>query len=228
LPDRLTLEQLEIFVRTAEAPSFRAAAEQMGITEPKLSGHIRALEQCLEVKLFERQRGIRARVTAFGRELLPFAKNILQGVTKLHEFVHHGENKENMAVPITCYPAHVERFLGSVVKEFIQDHPHARINLRVRNDRRRNIGPSLFEELQAGEVDLVFGPPQRHLGFNGIKAYEAKIRLLLPDNHELRHAGQVSLELLKGISVLIAPKNHFATEGRERLLGGRVPLKSRK
>ena len=40
-----SLRRLKVFVAVVDAGSFGAAADQLGITQPSVSGHIRALEQ---------------------------------------------------------------------------------------------------------------------------------------------------------------------------------------
>ena len=70
----------------------------------------------------------------------------------------------------------------------------------------------MFEELMEGRIDLAMGPPHLHLGVEGIKAYDARIVLLLPDDHPARLAGQVSVAALRGESVVIAPSGYFSRE----------------
>mgnify|MGYP001549144611 CR=1 FL=1 len=59
----ITLNQLRAFERIVRLGSFRAAAEELRVTQPSVSQRIRELEAALETSLFLR-RGPRVRLTA--------------------------------------------------------------------------------------------------------------------------------------------------------------------
>ena len=61
--------QLRAFHAVAQEGSFTRAAETLRVSQPTLSGHVRALEEGYGVELFER-RGRSIRLTEFGRSLL--------------------------------------------------------------------------------------------------------------------------------------------------------------
>src|SRR5437016_1906455 len=68
----MKLRALEAFLAVAEEGSFTRAARRMGLAQPSLSQHIRALEAELGGRLLERfPRGIR--LTSAGKALLPEA-----------------------------------------------------------------------------------------------------------------------------------------------------------
>jgi DNA-binding transcriptional LysR family regulator len=115
-------------------------------------------------------------------------------------------------VSIACSPVHVERFLAAVIGEFRADHERIRIDLTRLRDDRRGSGPSSFDELLAGEVDVAMGPPHLQLGLTGIRAFDARILLVLPDDHPRRRDPQVPIDLLRNQPVLIAPAEYHARE----------------
>lgn len=73
----LSLQQLEAFVQVAASGSFRAAAAQIGVSQPALSRTIGAAERTLGARLFDRDTR-HVEITAAGRELLPIAQRILR------------------------------------------------------------------------------------------------------------------------------------------------------
>jgi DNA-binding transcriptional LysR family regulator len=65
----LTFRQLEVFVRVAEAGSFRRCAEQLSISQSSVGEHVRALESQLDCVLFDRRRGAAAVLTQVGEQV---------------------------------------------------------------------------------------------------------------------------------------------------------------
>jgi DNA-binding transcriptional LysR family regulator len=73
-----TKRQLEIFLAAAEATSFRAAAEVLGISQASVSKQIDALESAVGELVFERRRGSRAELSATGIALQRDARQMLR------------------------------------------------------------------------------------------------------------------------------------------------------
>ena len=77
----MNVRQLECFIAVAEEGSFTRAARRIGITQPSLSQHIRALEADVEGSVVERlPRGIV--LTPAGRTLLPEARAAVRAVER--------------------------------------------------------------------------------------------------------------------------------------------------
>lgn len=62
-----TLRQLEVFAALAQSGSFRACAEQLGISQASVSSQLKVLEEQLGVTLFDRKPGRTPLLTAEGR-----------------------------------------------------------------------------------------------------------------------------------------------------------------
>src|SRR6266849_3502930 len=72
----VSLHQLSVFRTVARQQSFTRAAEELYISQPAVSAHVRELERLYEVELFE-QVGRRVRLTEAGRLLEEYADRIL-------------------------------------------------------------------------------------------------------------------------------------------------------
>jgi DNA-binding transcriptional LysR family regulator len=68
----VTLSQLRAFERIVRLGSFRAAAQELRLTQPSVSQRIRELEAVLKTPLFIR-RGPRVSLTAEGHALIEYA-----------------------------------------------------------------------------------------------------------------------------------------------------------
>ena len=80
----MELYQIRAFVAVAELGHLTRAAERLHVSQPALSGQIKALESILELKLFERAPSGMV-LTAAGRQLLPLA---LEALASADEFRH--------------------------------------------------------------------------------------------------------------------------------------------
>jgi DNA-binding transcriptional LysR family regulator len=80
----MTLVQLRHLIKLAETGSFRPAAELCFLTQPAFSRSIKALEDELGQKLFDR-RGWRSEPTPFGEEVLRRARRLVQEADHLRE-----------------------------------------------------------------------------------------------------------------------------------------------
>lgn len=74
----VNLHRLRVFVQVVEARSFSRAAEQLFLTQPAVSMHIRELEDVLGMQLFERTR--RLTLTAAGEAFYESARKIIATV----------------------------------------------------------------------------------------------------------------------------------------------------
>lgn len=78
----MDFSHLKSFVAVAEHGHLTRAAETLHLSQPALSGQIKALEESLGVRLFERQPSGMT-LTAPGKHLLPHAKGILAAMQQL-------------------------------------------------------------------------------------------------------------------------------------------------
>lgn len=212
IPVAVTLERLRTFVAVAEAGSFRRAGDQLGLSQSSISQQLQHLESALGLTLFHREaRG--ARLTSQGHAVLPRARELLDDAERLGAFAQSLLDAERGLVAIACYPVHLERFLAEVIGRFREERPDVRIDLtKLRDDRRRDSGRSLFDELREGLVDLAMGPPHPDLGLHSQWCYDARIVVLYPDEHPNRHRAGVSVLELKEERVLAAPRGFFSRE----------------
>ena len=86
----MDLRRLEVFVTLMENRSFSKTGQELGLTQPTISGHIKTLEQQIGLKLFDRHRR-QVRPTAAALVLLDYAKNILELKNELCEGIRTGQ-----------------------------------------------------------------------------------------------------------------------------------------
>lgn len=206
----LTLQRLRYFVAVAHAGTYRQAADRLHVSQPAVSAQVHALENDVGVRLFENAgRGVR--LSPAGRQLLPKAAEILGAVEGLVEFAGGISRGDEGCIRLTCFPIHIDMFLGELARDFLRENPRAAIDwTRVRDDRRQSGGRKMFQELAEGDVDVVVGRPQRGLG--GLPVYDAKIVAVLPDDHEHRNDRVLDVRALREEGLLMAPSGFFSRQ----------------
>jgi len=118
----MELYQIRAFVAVAELGHLTRAAERLHVSQPALSGQIKALESRLDLKLFEREPSGMV-LTAAGRQLLPKA---LEALAAADEFRHaatrlSGHVAGTLRVGTVIDPESIR--LGRVLASALRRHP---------------------------------------------------------------------------------------------------------
>lgn len=143
----LNLHQLQIFRTVARRMSFSRAAEDMILSQPAVSTHIKNLEKTVGLPLFEKV-GRRIRLTEAGEQLLSHAHHlftILQETSESMAQLRGGDQGHlRIAADTTAGAYVVPQYLGLFRNVF----PRVDINLDVTNRQ------TALERLLLREVDL--------------------------------------------------------------------------
>lgn len=143
----ISLKQIETFVWLAALKSFRRVAEQMNTTQPNISARISALEETLDLRLFERDAGSVA-LTDQGKVLLPIAEQLLQQAEAL--VVASNRTREQAVLRLGVAETVAQTWLHAFLKAINTRHPHIVVELTV--DISANLQRSLVER----HLDLAF------------------------------------------------------------------------
>lgn len=131
LVNNLTFDQLATFKAIVECGSFKGAAERVLMTQPAISQRVKHMEAVLGVRLFDRQRGTSARLTAFGERLLVFADGVLDDLAELQrELYRTATPAAEGNVTIAAGPSYIKYRLLSAVQSFNGEHPQVDVRLR--------------------------------------------------------------------------------------------------
>lgn len=145
----LNLAELQAFARLAELGSFRAAAEEVGLSGPAFSRLIARIEDRLGARLFDRDTR-NVRLTPAGRTLLETTERILnEADSALSEFdaylaARHGR------VTIAGLPSVTAGLLPGVVARFAKERPD--VEVRIFDA----LSDGVFAAILDGRADLGF------------------------------------------------------------------------
>ena len=123
--------QVEAFLAVGTFGGFRRAAAALRLTQPAVSARIRALEDSLSVRLFERGRpGHGLALSAAGRALRPHAEQLLQAVAQARQAVHDIRPASGGAIQIAAVLSICTYLLPDVLQRFQAAHKDVMITVR--------------------------------------------------------------------------------------------------
>lgn len=122
----MTLRHLEIFLKVADTGSMRAAANELFITQPTVSGSIAELEKECNVLLFERLNK-RLYITEAGKKLRQYARKMLNLQDEIIRQIASAENNTPLKIGATVtvgtciLPEYISKMKGMRTKVLIDN-----------------------------------------------------------------------------------------------------------
>ena len=199
---------LQVLLKLAELGSVHRTAEAIGMSQPTVTQMLAALEELLQVKLFERHaRGVRP--TAICMEMLPVARQMLLGVVESAELVVTHRVHEVGSVRLLASAAAVNGLLLEAISEFLEMTPQVQIHLREAE------GDDLLLAITRGEVDLAVcrSPKVIPAGWSFEALLEDKLVAVCDPSHPLSRRRRVTWSDVKDEAWLLPPARSIARTG---------------
>ena len=124
----MNLLQYEVLSRVLEAGTLSRCAEEMGYTQSGLSRMINSLEEELNVRLIDRDRG-GVRLTSEGEILMPYIRNIVSAQRNLEEAVNDIKGLSTGLIKIGTFNSASAQWLPGMIKEFTEKNPGVHFEL---------------------------------------------------------------------------------------------------
>ena len=116
----ISLKQLEVFVTIVECGNFTEAGKKLYLAQSTVSSHITALEDTLRVSLFRRESKRTIELTADGKRVYQYAKDLVSKCNALEQTMALEERRELLigasTVPSKC-------LLPEIMIAFQRSHP---------------------------------------------------------------------------------------------------------
>ncbi|OEH93860.1 LysR family transcriptional regulator [Bacillus solimangrovi] len=126
----MELNWLKTFITASELGNFRKAAEQLYISQPSVTVHIKQLEKELGILLFERE-GKKIKLTESGRFFLKHAQKVIklyeEGISELQSLDQGYTSKLTIAIS----PLIADNILPFVLKQYLKKHPQVEISVQI-------------------------------------------------------------------------------------------------
>jgi DNA-binding transcriptional LysR family regulator len=146
-----TFAQMRTFARVARTGSFAKAAQQLDISQPAVSEQIKALENHLGYRLFERRRGTTPLLTSAGQQTIESIEAILRESASLQSLGRH--TAERTIVRISVGPYVRDACLKPLLPRIYQKHRALQIEFLPLTDWQVTAGM-----IEDGSLDLAIHP----------------------------------------------------------------------
>src|SRR6476646_2600440 len=184
--------QLECFVAVVDEGSFTRAARRVGISQPSLSQHIRALEADVDGTLLDRlPHGVS--LTPAGRVLLPEARMAVRALERGRQSTRSALALELGELEIATVLSMAVGVLPHHIGVWHERHPN--VSIRLHEFRHRTL---LEDAVEQGVADFAIGPRpvRRWDGPNEIVGWEEFVIVVAPTD-PLARRKSIRLEELR-------------------------------
>ena len=124
--------RLKVFRVVAEHLNFRKAAEQLFLTQPAVTLQIKALENDLGLRLFDRSAN-RVTLTTQGRTLLRYARKIANLAAEAEQNVTAEDGQSSGALSLGVSTTIAQYVLPRLIGAFLDEHPRVQLSLQSGN-----------------------------------------------------------------------------------------------
>lgn len=192
----MNFHQLEIFVRVVEEKSFTKAAKKLFLSQPALSKSIRALEEDLGAKLFERS-AYGLEVTEAGKAVYKYSKDAIEyyndRIAEMRDAISPRKNILRIGIP----PSAGTIFFSKVVYSFGMEHPE--FDVQITDISSRNASALVQNDmLDLGVVLLPFEDEATEVKC----VYSSEAALVVNESHHFAHREQVAFKELEELPFL--------------------------
>lgn len=177
------LRHLEIFLSLCESGTVTKTAQRLNITQPAVSKAISALEEMIQIRLFERRRN-RLHLTANGRQIRDEAERLLNQVNAFGSEIEALQTARRGSVSILAIPSLAAGAVARAVGDFSVSHPgiHVRFGLAMSHEVSGMVAQNRVD------VGLVHGSS----GLPGLQetfVAETHVQCLMAATHPLAQRG---------------------------------------
>lgn len=157
----MNLLHMKVFVAVADTGSATAAAEQVHLSQPAVSRNIKALEESLGAKLFDRSgRGLQ--LNAAGRAMLPEARRILSSIEEAKRSARAAAERDFFDVRVGTVDSVATYLFPEAVPHLREAYPGLELKFYARRTSE------LLDGVNDGTFDVVLvaysgDPPADHV-----------------------------------------------------------------
>lgn len=145
-----TFRQMQVFVTVVDFGSITSAADRLGISQPAVSSHIRALEKQLGAVLIEHRPGRSASVTLAGSKAYRHASSILAQLTTMSQEISAKSIRRSHRIVLLTSRYAMRFWLSQAIEEFVTTFPEVRLDIQSHGFH------GMAERIREGHADLAY------------------------------------------------------------------------
>ncbi len=189
----MELRQIRSFLSVAETLHFGRTAEMIHLSQPALSLQIRALEDEIGVRLFERNRRKTA-LTAAGVAFLEYAAEVLLGLDQALQKAKLAAKGKLGILRIGFISTAGNQIVPTIIRQFRE------LNAEVEFSLRNILTIDQIQMLEAGSLDIGFFrlPIGERPGLEVVPVHREPFVLVVPSSHKLAKRKRVHLREASG------------------------------
>lgn len=191
----LSHAHLRSFHAVATQGSFTKAAEALHVTQPTLSGQVKALEQRYGVKLFHRQ-GRHIELTDFGHSALALTRRMFHYAGEVEQLLLSARGLTTGQLAVGADSPYL---ITPLLAQFQRRYPGIRISIRYGNSEQ------VMGWLQSGNCDIAIVPnvPVEDARLHALPLASDQLVLFVCAEHPWRGRRTVALEDLAGQRIIL-------------------------
>ena len=210
----MDFEQLKAFTEVARNASFSRAAEKLFRTQPAISAQIRALEEDIGARLFDRTGG-RVTLTAGGKLFLEYAEDALQSRRNIVRALSEMTRTPRGELVVSANEATCLYILPQVFAQFKRKYPRVSVSI-ARHERSRTLEAVLAQKVDFGVTAQPVTDPRLTI----IPVHQDEMVVIAPVGHPLAAGRSTQLEQVAAFP-LILPKQGLTRDAIDRLFSAR-------
>lgn len=196
----MELRQLEYFMTTCEELHFTRAAEKLGITQPTLSHQIKALENELGVRLFDRI-GKKTMITEAGMILYKQSHIAIGSLANAREQIQELQQIERGTLSIGALPGELNELVSSQLINYHRKYPNIHIKL-IANE-------NVVERVMLNELDFAISIlPVDNDKLSIQSLYHESFYFVTNATHPLASHSHIDFEQLVTTPIVMFPETH--------------------
>lgn len=184
-------QYLEVFMKVVEKENFTKAANELHMTQPAVSQHIRTLERLVGTRLLERNNK-HVRMNKAGEIVYHHAKEILALYTRMQDLVDDLAGSASGPIAIGASYTFGEYILPHIIAKLKKEYPLIKPSIIIHNTKEI-IDLVNSYQLDIGIVEGYFNDPQLH---SEVVSEDQMVIVASPSHPLLKKNGDLPLSAL--------------------------------